>query len=146
MHELALAHGILSVVLDVAEEQPVRRVRLRVGALQRVVPDSLQFSFQLLADDTPAFTSRLEIKTVQARVRCRVCGAKSRLKSALFSCTRCGSAEVEVLTGDELLVDAIELDSGWRYRPKRTETAVSLDHLREHAYYDPEPAGSPWFP
>ncbi len=147
MHEMALANGILGVVLDVAsaaatvgDEEIVQCVRVRVGALQRVVDDSLQFSFQLLADGTPAFGAALQIKRVPARVRCKTCGAKSTLKEALFNCRFCGSADVQVLSGDELIVDALRLRDGWRYRPRAPEATTPLDHLREHAEEDPDPA------
>ena len=45
MHEMALAEGILSVVLDASGGANVRKVDLQVGALQLVVPESLRFSF-----------------------------------------------------------------------------------------------------
>ena len=62
MHEMPLAEGILEVVLQVAEGQPVRQVRVRAGALQRVVPDSLQFCFELAAAGTPAEPAYLDIE------------------------------------------------------------------------------------
>jgi hypothetical protein len=52
MHELGLAGGILSVVSDMAGERAVTRIVVRVGEGQRVVPDSLEFGFQLLAAGT----------------------------------------------------------------------------------------------
>jgi len=144
MHEMALAQGILAVVLDAAEDEPVRRVRVRVGALQQIVPDSLQFSFQLLSEGTPAFGGALEIKPVSARIRCKTCGAKSILKASLFRCKYCRADNVEIVTGNELLVDAVELHSGWRYRPKRAPVDITLDHLREHAAEAAEPNTSIW--
>lgn len=136
MHELALAEGILAVVLDVAEERAVRRVRLRIGDLQSVVPDSLRFSFQLLAEDTPAAAAALEIRPVRARVRCTRCGATSGLAASLFKCRRCGGADTEIVAGDELVVDAVEREDGWRYRPRRTRAKVGRDHLMDHAAQD----------
>ncbi|HEY4869173.1 MAG TPA: hydrogenase/urease maturation nickel metallochaperone HypA [Candidatus Dormibacteraeota bacterium] len=52
MHELGVAEGILSVVTDIAGERAVKRVVVRVGVGQSLVPDSLEFSFQLLAEGT----------------------------------------------------------------------------------------------
>jgi hydrogenase nickel incorporation protein HypA/HybF len=64
MHELALAQGVLDIVLDVAREEPVRLVRVRVGELQRVLPDSLRFCFQMVAQDSPAAQAELVIDEV----------------------------------------------------------------------------------
>ena len=142
MHELALAEGILAVALDAAEEQPVQRISLRVGTLQRVVPDSLQFSFQLLAEHTPAAGALLEIKHIPARVRCTRCGARGRLEISLFRCRSCGASEIQIMSGEELLVDAVELERGWRYRPRRVAPAVSRNHLIDHAVADAVQAGT----
>lgn len=141
MHEMALAEGILAVALDAAEEQPVQRIRLRVGTLQRVVADSLQFSFQLMAEDTPAAGALLEIKHVPARVRCTRCGAKGRLEVSLFRCRNCGASAIQIMSGEELLVDAVELERGWRYRPRPAAPTVSRNHLLDHAVADAEQAG-----
>jgi hydrogenase nickel incorporation protein HypA/HybF len=64
MHELALAQGVLDIVLDVARDEPVRLVRVRVGELQRVLPESLRFCFQLVAQDSPAAQAELVIDEV----------------------------------------------------------------------------------
>jgi hydrogenase nickel incorporation protein HypA/HybF len=84
VHEVAIAQGILDVVLDVTDGAAVRTVRIRAGELQAVTQDSLQFCFQMVAQDTPAASARLE---------------------------------VDIIPGDALLVEAIELDDGWHYRP-----------------------------
>ncbi|HEY7495474.1 MAG TPA: hydrogenase maturation nickel metallochaperone HypA [Candidatus Tectomicrobia bacterium] len=112
MHELALAEGILAVVLDAADAQRVRRVCLRVGKLLLVVPDSLQFSFQLVADGTPAAAAVLEMEEVPARWRCKQCSAESESDLQPLQCQGCGASEVEVVAGGELLVDAVELQTG----------------------------------
>lgn len=64
MHELGLAEGILAVVLDVAARERVERVRVSVGELQRVVPDSLRFCFELAAEDTLASNAVLDVEVV----------------------------------------------------------------------------------
>ena len=52
MHELGLAEGILTVAIDMAGDRPVTRIVVRIGDEQRIVPDSLEFGFQLLAEGT----------------------------------------------------------------------------------------------
>jgi hydrogenase nickel incorporation protein HypA/HybF len=84
MHEVALAQGILDVVLDVADGREARTVRVRAGELNAITHDSLQFCFEMVAQDTPAAAAKLE---------------------------------VEIVPGDALLIDAIELDDGWHTRP-----------------------------
>jgi hypothetical protein len=52
MHELGLAEGIVTVAIDMADGRTVNRIAVRIGEEQRIVPDSLEFGFQLLADGT----------------------------------------------------------------------------------------------
>ncbi len=52
MHEMGLAQGIFSTVTEMAGERAVTRIVVRVGQEQRIAPDSLEFSFQLLAEGT----------------------------------------------------------------------------------------------
>ena len=52
MHELGLAEGILTIATDMAGEHRVTRIVVRIGEEQRIVADSLEFGFQLLAEGT----------------------------------------------------------------------------------------------
>jgi hydrogenase nickel incorporation protein HypA/HybF len=145
MHELALAEGVLAVVLDAAGDEPVRRIRLSVGVRQAVVPDSMQFCFQLAAEGTSAADAALELIEVPARLACHACGAESERRAPPFLCLQCGADDVILMAGDELLVDAVELRSGWLYRPGAAGDApvtveVPPSHLAEHAR---EAAGAP---
>jgi len=136
MHEMGIAEGILAVVLDVAQGHEARRVALRIGALQAVAPDSLQFWFEMLAQGSEAESAQLDIKETSAVLHCQQCRLDSLVQNALFACPKCGSTDVNVISGDEILVDAVELDVGWRRRPRADERVavdVPLDHLKEHA-------------
>ncbi|MCI0563413.1 MAG: hydrogenase maturation nickel metallochaperone HypA [Nitrososphaera sp.] len=136
---MGLAEGILAVVLDAAEGQKVRQICLQVGKLQMVVPDSLEFSFQLVAEGTPAAEAVLKIEEVPACFCCKRCGVESELNHPPFTCPHCGALDVEVVLGDQILVDAVELESGVTIR----RTAVAADeileeHLKEHQAPDSE--------
>jgi hydrogenase nickel incorporation protein HypA/HybF len=58
---MGLAEGILAVALDVAGAERIERVRVRIGELQRVAPDSLRFCFELAAQDTSAASAVLDV-------------------------------------------------------------------------------------
>jgi len=137
MHEMPLAEGILEVALQAAGDRPVRRVRVRAGALQRVVPDSLQFCFELVAAGTPAADAHLLIELVPARLRCRRCNTETEQVSPPFLCGACGDPDVEYVSGEELMVDGVELDTGWRLRPGVEADSVAdrvpPGHLEEHS-------------
>ena len=112
MHEMGLAQGILEIALDAAAGETVRRIELLVGRGQMVKPESLEFSFRLLADGTPSARASFTMTELPVRLRCRRCGAENEVDLLLLDCPGCGSSDVEILAGNELLVKAVELESG----------------------------------
>jgi hydrogenase nickel incorporation protein HypA/HybF len=112
MHELGLAEAILAVVLEAAAGEPVRRIGLVVGKRQMIARDSLEFSFRLLAEGTVAARAGFTVQEVPIRSRCRQCDAEGEVELPFWNCPGCGSMELEILSGDELWVDAVELESG----------------------------------
>ena len=112
MHELSVAQNILDIVTDhVPEPQRtrVRPVRVRVGTMSGVVPDSLEFCFSAAASGGPLSSAKIEIETVPFVVRCTVCGEETTNDSGIPACASCG-APAEVMSGIELQVREIELD------------------------------------
>lgn len=110
MHELSLCQAIAGVVKSHAAGRPVSVVRVQVGALRQVVPDALAFSWTLLRDFEDLADAELELDLVVAEVSCRPCGAGSQIASRFsVACPACGSADVEVVHGDEFLVTSIEV-------------------------------------
>ena len=110
MHELSLCEAIAGVVRDHADGRHVDVVRVRIGALRQVVPESLSFCWTLVRDSEDMPDAELELECVGAEVRCRSCGERSEIISAWsIWCPRCDSADVEVLRGDEFLVTSLDV-------------------------------------
>ncbi len=110
MHELAIAEAVVRIACDHAAGRRIAKVELKVGHLRQVVPSALDFSFGLVAEGTDAEGAELVIETVPAAGRCRTCGSRTEFPGFPLECGACGSFDVEVLQGEELLVDALELD------------------------------------
>ncbi len=85
-------------------------MRVRVGALRQVVPEALAFSFELAALGTAAEGAALELELVGATGRCRACAETGELPGFLLACPRCGGFDIEILEGEELVVDTLELE------------------------------------
>jgi hydrogenase nickel incorporation protein HypA/HybF len=110
MHELAIASSIVQIASEHARGRPVRRVRVAAGHLRQVVPDALAFAFELVAAGTPVEGAELELRVVAAAVRCHACGARSEQDAFPLRCGACGSFDVEVVAGEELIVEELELE------------------------------------
>ena len=112
MHELALAQSILGIVeqyVPAAQAAAVARVRVRVGALSGVVPDSLEFCFDAIIGGTPWQYAKLHIDRVPATAACEACSATFGVEDLAFQCPNCGSREVQMASGMELQVLEVEL-------------------------------------
>jgi hydrogenase nickel incorporation protein HypA/HybF len=109
MHELALADAIVRIVLAHAGGRRIESVECKVGHLRQVVPDSLAFAFSLLTEGTEAEGAELVIEEIPAAGTCRACGTESEFDGFPLACHACGGLDVELLRGEELLVDAVTL-------------------------------------
>lgn len=109
MHELALSRSILEISRRHARGRPIVSVRVKVGHLRQVVPDTLAYCFAVVAAEDGLEGASLEVVEVPAEVRCRSCGALSVLERFELRCGGCGGADLEVVAGEELLVESLEL-------------------------------------
>ena len=104
MHELSLCSQLHRIVERAAAGRPVSVVHLQVGQLRQVVPETLRFCWSLIAG------SELAVESVPVTVACRRCGEVSTIADVfVLLCARCHSAEVELRTGEELLVTSLDL-------------------------------------
>jgi hydrogenase nickel incorporation protein HypA/HybF len=106
---LALAESVVRIASRHAAGRQVARVELKVGHLRQVVPSALAFAFELVAQGTPVEGAELVLEEVPAAGRCRRCGLESELPGFPLACAACGGLDLELLRGEELLVDALEL-------------------------------------
>jgi hydrogenase nickel incorporation protein HypA/HybF len=113
MHEMAIAQGVLDIALDNAARHGAKRItaiKLLVGEMTEVEPDSLRFCFEALAEGTAAAGAQLEIEAVPLVGRCRDCGAEFAVQRFRFVCPTCASVGVEILSGRELKVEHLEVE------------------------------------
>lgn len=110
MHELALCRSIVAISARHAAGRRVAVVRVKVGHMRQVVPDTLARCFELLAPEAGLEGAVLEIVEVPAQVRCRECGAVTALERFELRCGRCGGSDLDLIAGEELLVESLELE------------------------------------
>jgi hydrogenase nickel incorporation protein HypA/HybF len=108
MHEMAITQSVVDAVCEHAAGRRVHSVRLVVGALCAVVPDSMQFCFELATQGTAADGARLDLDVQPGMARCRTCADEFELPDPILLC-HCGSADVEVLAGRDLKILSMEV-------------------------------------
>ena len=112
MHELAVCQALLTQVQRVAAEhgaRAVRRVVLKVGPLSGVEPQLLRRAFDVARLGGIAAEAELSIEPVAVRVRCRECEAETDAAANRLLCGRCGAWQTQLLSGEELVLQRVEL-------------------------------------
>jgi hydrogenase nickel incorporation protein HypA/HybF len=110
MHELAIASAVVQTAIAHAQGRRVSLVSVRAGHLRQVVPSSLEFYFEIVARDTLVEGARLELEIVPAQLRCTACAHEWAVESPSFRCPGCRGGEIDVLCGNELEVESIEVE------------------------------------
>jgi hydrogenase nickel incorporation protein HypA/HybF len=117
LHELSIAESVVSIASRQANGRRVTKVWMKIGHLRQVVPSALSFSFGLVAEGTTVEGAQLEMEEVPVVGECRECGKQSQLDSFPLQCTACGKFDLEILRGEELLVESLELEE-YPYEPE----------------------------
>jgi len=108
MHELGLCSSIVDAVERRAGARPVRNVRVRVGRLHHVHPEAFDQSFAIAAMGTVAEGAAAEMVLLPVVARCGDCSAVWERDELPVSCPGCGSSDMELTGGDELVLESIE--------------------------------------
>ncbi|MBE9051524.1 hydrogenase maturation nickel metallochaperone HypA [Nostocales cyanobacterium LEGE 11386] len=109
MHELGITQNIVAIVSEHAQGSKVRRVVLEIGLLSAILPDAIQFCFDICTQGTVLAGAILEIKEIPGLAQCRQCGAKVTLDKPFGICN-CGSWQLDLITGEELKIKEIEIE------------------------------------
>ncbi len=113
MHEMGIALQIAEIAKSAIPETPediqIETVNLKVGKLTAIVPDSLRFCFEIVTKDTPLEGAKLNVEEVPIKAVCKECYAETTIEDADFSCGKCKSGKLDILSGRELTVSSIEV-------------------------------------
>jgi hydrogenase nickel incorporation protein HypA/HybF len=113
LHELAICQALVQQLTAIASEHPgndIHEVHLSIGPLSGVVPELLTDAFPIASAGTAADGARLNISESEIRVRCKTCGEESRASMNKLVCGCCGDWQTELVSGDELLLQRVELE------------------------------------
>lgn len=113
MHEMGLVQNIFDIVLKTAEQNgiaKVLRINIRAGQMRAIVPEQLQFCFEILSKESPIVEgAKLVIETLPVKGKCKSCMHEFSVEEYRFVCPKCENEDIDVLQGMELMVSNIEV-------------------------------------
>jgi hydrogenase nickel incorporation protein HypA/HybF len=123
MHEMAITHGLLDMVLDHTTRSGADRVtgvHVAIGELSNVVSGPMRLYWEILSASTAAEGSRLHFRRVPAQFECRDCAARFKPQRRGFLCAICSGTRLRIVAGDALRLEAIDVEAA--PMPTRKET------------------------
>jgi len=112
MHEASLVASLLRQVNDIATLHPgscVTEIRVEVGLLAGVEPILFNEAFQQLRIEAQLNQAELILAAVGLTCRCTVCQVEYVSEVLAFKCPTCGSAEINLMSGDAVVLHSITL-------------------------------------
>jgi len=112
MHEVSIMEEAVRMAVETAKAAQASRVvklHLRVGTLSAVVPEAMQFAFDVVCRDTIAEGATLEMETVAAACWCPECRAEFECAEFISECPRCHNLSGELRRGRELEIASVEV-------------------------------------
>ena len=113
MHELAITQSMLRIAMEEAERVGATRIdviKVSIGALTDIVPDSVQFYLDALSRGTIAEGVRLEAAIVPIEATCQACAHVFSAADFELHCPVCGALGT-ITQGRELRVESIEVQT-----------------------------------
>jgi hydrogenase nickel incorporation protein HypA/HybF len=113
MHELSVTESILNIASKHALQVNARQVtdiHIVIGALSSIVDDSIQFYWEMIAQETICANAQLHFKRIPATLACQDCGNTYTIDEELMPCPQCGSIQIKVVGGEEFWLESIEIE------------------------------------
>jgi hydrogenase nickel incorporation protein HypA/HybF len=128
---MSYCEGVLEAVERRAKGRPVARVGVRIGAVHRVVADAFEQSFQLAAAGGPAAGATTELVVVPVHGHCMDCRTDFDTPDPSPACPACGSLDVAVEGGDEVVLEWLRYVDTGPARERPDEPVPAHTHEQE---------------
>lgn len=114
MHEMAICESLIKIVEEKVKEGNIKKViniNVKIGKLTNIVPDCLNFAFEILSKDSFLSGTKLIIEETPLIAYCEKCEKSFQKNDFIFICEEC-SSELSIKSGRELYIESMEVEDG----------------------------------
>lgn len=111
MHELGVLNSMVHTIERIIKEEDcttVQKVVIEIGELSGIVPRYLEQCWPAATYKTFMEDTKLEMIVVAGIVKCKTCGRVYNAVYSDLSCPDCKSSDMEILQGDDMIIQKIE--------------------------------------
>lgn len=112
MHEVSIMQNALEIALEqahLAKAAKIHALKLRVGELSGVVPEALEFAFDVVTQGTIATNARLDIEYIPVVCHCSHCHLDFQPANLFYECYQCHQISTHIICGRELEIASLEV-------------------------------------
>ncbi len=113
MHEYTIGKSIMDTLINLKKQYPNKRitkVTIIAGKLRQILPQALFFYLDILKKDTEFSKIEFIYKEKPVKIKCNKCNKISKINELEFLCPLCGNYDIKVISGNELLIESIEVE------------------------------------
>ena len=113
MHEMSIAQSLIDIIQEEMIKHGashLRSVRLRIGQLSAVVPQSISFCFEVMTSGTNLEAATLNMEIIPPEGVCRGCSHTFEIEDYAFECPHCHGVDIETISGQDLAIVDMEVD------------------------------------
>lgn len=113
MHELTIIDNIIKICIEEAKKHNVNKIieiRIKIGQFSGMVPEYIQFYFNIMSKGTAAENAILNIEKIPIKIKCNDCKTDSEVCLDDLICSYCGSANIQVLKENSFIIESMEVE------------------------------------
>ena len=124
MHEFSAACSIVDTAVEAARNNNATKVsvvNVEVGEFTFLIPEQLEFNFEIASKNSILEGAELRIKTIRGRLLCNDCKYEGESQTdpsipdqiAVFApmkCPKCGGSATTITGGKEFVITSIEAE------------------------------------
>lgn len=112
MHEMSIAQSLIQIIREEMVNHnatTLKSVKVHIGQLSAVVPESLSFCFEVMTSKTDLEGAKLITEVIPLKGVCSDCEKAFEIKEYVFVCPYCGGTNINTIAGQDLSIVEMEV-------------------------------------
>jgi len=114
MHEMSTCRSLIQSVENAVQDYvgiKILSIDVDIGLLANIDTDELQQLFPLASRNTITQDAKLNINITPISIKCEACGTENTTSNKNMNCPDCGSNKTTILSGTDMLLTNVEVES-----------------------------------